>query len=203
MFVKRNRTSSLDISRALYLYFLGLSTRSVSKAMFFLHKIRRSHVAIWKWIQKHHPRKILSKSKRISEFIVDETLIKVGPEYIWLWVTIEPENRQILALSISKERNIFVAERFLYSLIKIHGKHPVSTDGGTWYPQACRFLKLDHHLHSSLEKSLIERTMQYIKDRTESFDDYFPCRMRNCKLMHVQNWLNLFLDYHNKYVIYT
>ena len=63
---------------------------------------------------------------------------------------------------------MFVVERIFDNLIKIHGKHPVSTDGGTWYPQACRFLKLDHHLHSSLEKSLIERTMQYIKDRTQN-----------------------------------
>ena len=31
------------------------------------------------------------------------------------------------------------------ALVKIHGKHPVSTDGGTWYPQACRFLRLKHH----------------------------------------------------------
>jgi hypothetical protein len=40
--------------------------------------------------------------------------------------------------------------------------------------------------------------MQYIKDRTESFDDYFPCRLKNCKLKQVKNWLNLFVDYHNK-----
>ncbi len=58
--------------------------------------------------------------------------------------------------------------------------------------------KLDHHVHSSLEKSLIERTMQYIKDRTESFDDYFPCKLKNCKLKHVRNWLQLFVDHHNK-----
>jgi putative transposase len=64
---------------------------------------------------------------------------------------------------------MFIAERFLSGLVKIHGKHPVSTDGGTWYPQACRFLKIRHHIHSPLEKSLIERTMQYIKDRTEKF----------------------------------
>jgi putative transposase len=193
MFSKRNRTSPLDIDHALYLYFLGLSTRSVSKAIFRLNKVKRSHVAIWKWIQKYKPHKVSSiKRKRVSEFIVDETLIKVGPEYIWLWVTIEPENREILALSISKERNMFVAERFLDGLIKIHGKHCVSTDGGTWYPQACAFLKIDYHLHSSFEKSLIERTMQYLKDRTESFDDYFPCRIKNCKLKHVSNWLNMF-----------
>jgi putative transposase len=60
-------------------------------------------------------------------------------ELIWLWIAIEQENRQILALSISKERNTFVAEIFLDGLVKVYGKQPVSTDGGTWYPQACRF----------------------------------------------------------------
>jgi putative transposase len=63
---------------------------------------------------------------------------------------------------------------------------------------ACRFLKLNHHIHSYYEKSTIERTMQYIKDRTESFDDYFPCRKKKCKLKHIENWLNLFVDFHNK-----
>ena len=110
----------------------------------------------------------------------------------------QTNSRTLFLLKISKERNMFVAERFLDGLIKVHGRHPVSTDGGTWYPQACRFLKLRHHIHSSLEKSLIERKVQYIKDRTESFDDYFPCKLKHCKLKHIRNWLNLFVDYHNK-----
>ncbi len=114
-----------------------------------------------------------------------------------MWVAIEPKNRQILALNISKERNMLIAEKFLSGLVKVHGKHSVSTDGGTWYPMACKFLNLNHHIHSSLEKSLIERTMQHIKDRTESFDDYFPCRTKNCKLKHVKRWLRFFVDYHN------
>ena len=201
MFGKRNRTPSLDIGRALYLYFLGLSTRSVSKAMNFLHEVKRSHVAIWKWIQKYHPKRIASKRKKIEEYLVDETLIKVGSKLIWLWVAIEPKNRQILALSISIERNMLIAERFLSNVVRHYGKHPVSTDGGTWYSMACRFLKLRHHIHSSFEKSLIERTMQYIKDRTESFDDYFPCNTRHCNLKHIRNWLNLFAKYHNKEMI--
>ena len=129
MINKRNRTSSSDIGHALHLYFLGLSTRGVAKAMYFLHKVKRSHVAIWNWIQKCHPKRTSSKRMKIEEYIVDETLIKVGPELVWLWVVIEPENRQILALSISNERNMLIAERFLSDLVKIHGKHPVSTDG--------------------------------------------------------------------------
>ncbi|MDR4492289.1 MAG: DDE-type integrase/transposase/recombinase [Candidatus Nitrosocosmicus sp.] len=204
MVIKRNRTSSLDIDHVLYLYFLGLSTRSVSKALLFLHNVKRSHIAIWKWIQKYHPRKTPSKNGRtIEEFIVDETLLKVGPELIWLWIAIEPESHQILAQTITQERNMFIAERFLLGVVRSYGNHPVSTDGGTWYPMVCQFLRLDHHVHSPLEKSLIERTIQYIKDRTESFDDYFPCRMNNCKWKHVRNWLNLFVNYHNEEVIYA
>jgi hypothetical protein len=93
---------------------------------------------------------------------------------------------------------MLIIERFLSKVVKIHGKHPVSTYGGTWNPQACKFLNLDHHIHSSLEKRLIERTMQYIKNRTECFDDYFPCRLKNCKLKHIRNWLYLFVKFHNK-----
>ena len=167
--------------------------------------VKRSHVFLakkWKWIQRYKPKKIARKRKRISGFIIDETVVKIGSTYMWIWVAIELKNREILALNISKERNMLIAERFISSLVQIHGKHPVSTDGGTWNLQACRFLNIDHHIHSSLEKSLIERTMQYIKDRTESFDDYFPCKLKNCKLKHVQNWLNLFAYQHNKKIVH-
>ena len=123
-------------------------------------------------MQKYKPQKVLNKRKKIEEFIIDETLIKIGSKYVWLWVAIEPMNKQVIHIDISFERTmLIVAERFIVaSLINKFGKHPVSTadDGGVWYPpQACQFLKLKHHLHSSFEKSIIERTMQYVKDRTE------------------------------------
>jgi len=54
-----------------------------------------------------------SRKIHITEFIVDETIIKVGSEYIWLWIAIEKDNRKILQISISKERNMFVAERVI------------------------------------------------------------------------------------------
>ena len=198
---KRNRTSSEHIGHGLYLYFLGLSFRNVAKALSFLHIVKRSHVAIWNWIQKYKPQKMSSKRKMVSQFIIDETQIKVGSELLWLWIAIEPKTQAILRTKISKERNMFVAERFLLDIVEEYGKHPVSTDGGTWYPQACRFLKLNHHIHSSYEKSLIERTVQYIKDRIEGFDDYFPCRKKKCNLYHVKNWLKLFVNMHNKEVV--
>ncbi len=199
IYQKRNRTKIKDIAYALHLYFDGLSLRNTSKAL--SRFVKRSHSAIRDWIQKYKPQRLFFRKIKISEFIIDETQIKVGAEYIWLWIAIEPKDKEILSITISKERNMFVAERFLSNLLKEYGKHPVSTDGGTWYPQACRFLKINHHLHSTLEKSVIERTIQYIKDRTEGFDDYFPCMKKRCKLKHVQQWLNLFADYYNKDLI--
>ncbi len=197
---KRNRTSFKDISYGLYLYFLGLSFRNASKAL-TSRIIKRSHVSIWKWVQKYKPQKIRQKRRNVSEFIIDETQIKVGNNYFWIWVAINESTKVILDIRVSLERTILIAEQFLKNLIKEYGKHPLSTDSGTWYPQACKFLEIEHHLHSPYEKSIIERTIQYLKDRTEIFDDYFPCCKMNCKLKHIMNWFNLFVDHHNKEVI--
>ena len=196
---KRNRTSSKYIYYALQLYFSGLSLRKTSERLSTTF-IRRNHVSIWNWIQRYKPKRIFQKKSKVSEFIIDETLIKAGNEFVWLWIAIEPIDRIILGIRISFERTMLVAERFLQELVRKYRKHPVSTDGGAWYPQACKFLKLDHHFHSPYRKSIIERTIQFVKDRTESFDDYFPCRKSNCKLEHILNWFNMFIDMHNKII---
>ncbi len=152
----RNRTPSQIIGYGLYLYFLGLSFRNTAKALSFLHLVKISHVSIWNWIQKYKPEKTSKKKKDIDEYIIDETAIKAGSELIWLWVVIEPNDKEILSVDITKERNMFVTERFLSHVIEEYGKHPVSTDGGTGYPsQPCQFLKLNHYLPTSFDKSII------------------------------------------------
>ena len=113
----RNITPSEFIGYGLYLYFLGLSFRNAAKAFKWFIKI--SHVSTGMWIQKYKPKKIFTKKKRkIDGYIIDETLIKIGSEYIWLWVIIEPKDKEILAINISKERNMFVAERFSITYCK-------------------------------------------------------------------------------------
>ena len=70
-------------------------------------------------------------------------------------------------------------------------------DGGTWYPEARTTLGLKHRLHSTFEKSIVERTIEYVKDRTESFDDYYPCIKKECNLLHVYQWMILFMFMYN------
>ena len=164
--INRNRTSSSRIGYGLYLYFLGLSTRSVAKALSFLHIVRRSHVAVWRWIQKYHPKKMFSNRNKIDEFIIDETQIKVGSEFTWLWVAIKPKDKQILALNITKDRTCLLLKgllRFDKDLCK------VSVTNWWWnmISQAGQFSKPKHRIHFPLGKRLIERTRQHIKDRME------------------------------------
>jgi putative transposase len=151
---------------SLYLYFLGLSLRNTSKALVIFKDEKRSYVSVWNWIQRFGSYPIY-KRKRVAAFIIDETIIQIGNNHFWLWICGEPVYTSVLGIYISEERNMFVAENFISSLVSTYGKHTVYTDGGTWYPQACNFLHLKHRLHSPLEKSLIERVMQYFKDRTE------------------------------------
>ena len=186
---------------ALYLYFLGLSFRNTAKALDpFIEK--RSHVAIWNWVQLFHPNKFYLKRSRVTAFIIDETMIQIGSDYAWLWVAIEPVHKQVLGVYISRHRNMLVAESFLRSLIKIYGRHTVYSDGGSWYPEACSYLGLEHLLHSPFEKSIIERTIEYFKDRTEIFDDYYPCKNTiQYDLTHVHNWLGLFVSMHNAEIL--
>ena len=81
------------------------------------------------------------------------------------------------------------AERFILNLVKRYGQHSISTDGGTWYPQACRFLKLRHHIRSPYEKNIIERTVQYIKDRTENLMTIFLAEKVNVNCNTYKNGL--------------
>ena len=193
---ERNKTSTVIVMYSLYLYFLGLSLRNTSKALIIFKGQKRSHVSVWNWIQKFGSYQIY-KRKRVSAFIIDETVIQVGNQKYWLWFCIEPINSSVLGIYISEERNMLIAEKFIRSLVSKYGKHTVYTDGGTWYPEACNVLRLKHHLHSPFEKSLMERVNQYFKDRIENFDDYYPCMQDNCNLLHVHNWVHFFVSVYN------
>jgi putative transposase len=118
--------ASIYVGYAMYFYFSGLSLRKSTDRLSSCF-IKRNHVSIWNWIQRYNPKKISSKKSKVLEYVIDETLIKIGSKLIWLWVAIDNKTKRILRLSISKERNMFVAERFIADLVKNHDKHPIAT----------------------------------------------------------------------------
>jgi len=66
---------------------------------------------------------------------------------------------------------------------------PIFTDGALCYNDTCKWLRRSHHVYDTELKNLMERFMQHIKDRTECFDDRFPCRKSDCDRQPVWNWL--------------
>jgi putative transposase len=91
------------------------------------------------------------RRRKISEYVVDETLIKVGSESIWLWVAIELENKQVLALfgkypkketCLLLRDSLMIWSRYMvYTVYRQMEEHD---------PKACQFLRLEHHLQFSL-----------------------------------------------------
>ena len=163
MLNKRNRTPSKYIVYALQLYFSGLSLRRTSQQLSCF--VKRNHISsIWKWIQHYKPMKILQKRRKVSEFIIDETLLKIGNQYAWIWVgqlNQQTQSNSWYSYFLWENNSCCwkVYQRFDKEIWKTS---TFNRDGGTWYSQACRFVKMKHHLHSSYEKSFIERTIQYI-----------------------------------------
>ena len=86
-------------------------------------------MSVWNWIQRFAEYPIY-KIKRISAFIIDETVIQIGSQHFWLWFCIEPVHSFVLGIYISEERNMLVAERFIQSLIEKYKRHTVYTEGG-------------------------------------------------------------------------
>ena len=196
--MSRTRTSPAIVSYGLYLYFSSRSFRLAAKCL-SSYILKRSHVAIWKWVQKYSDcaDRFLRTDKRLVRVIfVDETLLQIDGKDHWLWVAYEPYLSSCLMMHLSKERTIFVCYQFFKQLRYRYGRRPIFTDGAQWYNDACRWLRLEHHVYGTELKNLIERFIQHIKDRTECFDDHFPCRKKeNCDRQHVWNWLKLFVLY--------
>jgi putative transposase len=104
-------------------------------------------------------------------------------------------------MNISKERTLLVCYNFIKRLKRLYGsKYTIYADGASYYyyyyNQACRWLRIKHIVYDDNCKNIMERAIQYIKDRTECFDDYFPCK-DYCDKEHVINWFKVFMIYFN------
>jgi putative transposase len=185
---RRTRTHPAIVRYGIYLYFSSRSFRLAARCLESI--IKRSHVAIWKWVQKYSgiADRLLSVNKpAVKKIFVDETLLQIDGQNYWLWIAYEPNLNSCLMMHLSRERTIFVCYQFFKQLRDRFGRKPIFTDGAHWYNDACGWLRLDHRVYGTELKNVMERFIQHIKDRTECFDDNFPCRKENCDRQHVWN----------------
>jgi putative transposase len=196
--VKRIRTNAAIIAYGLYLYFNSKTYRFASKSLEPITK--RTHVSIWKWVQKYASLtdRFVIGGRRIKDVFVDETLLKINGENYWLWLAYEPNLHVCLLFHISRERTIFVCYQFFKQIrTKFGNKLIIFIEGAQWYTDACRWLRFKHFIYGTQLKNIMERFIQHIKDRIECFDDNFPCRIKRCSRQHVDNWLRMYILYLN------
>jgi putative transposase len=125
--VKWIRTDPTIITYSLYLYFNSRSYRLASKSLEPI--IKRTHVSIWKWVQKYSniaDRFVIAKC-RVKEIFVDETLIKINGQDYWLWIAYdEPNLHACLLFHLSRERTIFVCYQFFRQIRSRYGSKVLS-----------------------------------------------------------------------------
>jgi hypothetical protein len=51
--------------------------------------------------------------------------------------------------------------------------------------------------NSPFQKTLMERVNQYLKNKIESFDDYYQCMQNECNLFHVYNGIRFYVSMYN------
>jgi putative transposase len=82
----------------------------------------------------------------VKKIFVDETLLHIDGKNYWLWIAYEPNLNVCLMMHLSRERTIFVCYQFFKHLRNRYGRKPIFTDGAHWYNDACRWLRLEHHM---------------------------------------------------------
>jgi len=181
-----------------YTYILGPDPRLAAKCVEST-TIRRSHVAIWKRVQKYSDyadRLILADRRLVKEIFVDETLLRIDGQDCWYWIAYEPNLNRCLMMHLSRERTIFVCYRFFGQLRNRYGsRKPIYTDEARWYNDACKWLRLKHQIYDTGLKNLMERFVQQIKDRQNVLMIIFNVGKNNCNRQNVWNLLKLFILY--------
>lgn len=197
--VKRERTPVELVLYGIYCYILGLSLRKTAIILQPLEAIV-SHVAVWKWNHKlgSKLKSSLFKKQQLPEIIiVDETEIKIGDRFGYLWIAINPYDMSVLYMKLSFSRSGLVALLFFKEMRRIYGRAPriVITDGGLWYPYALQNMGIQHEVFSGGIRSRVESVIGRLKRKLKTFYNYFPCECRTAQ--HVNDILNLVVSEYN------
>jgi putative transposase len=128
---------------------------------------------------------------RVKLLLIGDTRVEVGGREQVLFVAFEPRLRRIVYMRFFEAAHMLTALAFIKKIKAIYrSRMEVLTDEAQYYRTACKFLNLEHDVCDSRLRDLMERIVQYVKDRAEDFDDYLPCRRKKCSKRHVQMLLN-------------
>jgi len=104
------RFETATIGEAIGLFYGGLSLAGISRHLKTTDSIEVDPATVWRWVVRYSRKaaQILYKIKiRASRrWVIDEMILKIGGEKVWLWDVIESDSRFILSTSLGQTRTM-------------------------------------------------------------------------------------------------
>jgi transposase-like protein len=96
----------------------------------------------------------------VRRLFIDDIIVSVGGDPAWIWAAFEPDLHRCMHIHRGAMRK--------------YGGVPIYTDDAGWCADACGWAGAEQVVYDRPLRNLMERMVQYLKDRTEAFDDPFP-----------------------------
>jgi transposase-like protein len=168
------------VGTALSMYYEGLSFSTIRRQLWQIYGIEPSRGTIYEWVKLYSKKadKLASKLKVGvgRDWVVDETVLKVGGENTWFWDIIDYDTRFFVASHLSKTRGTKDAETVMQKAQDRTEKPPqfiISDKLAAYLDGIERVFGADTwHLKSQgfrgmINTNLIERFHGTLKDRTK------------------------------------
>jgi IS6 family transposase len=147
----------------------GISYRDLEEMM-AERGVAVDHVTLYRWVQRYAPelekRVRWYQGYRSSSWRVDETYVRVGGKWKYLFRAVDKHGR-LIDFMLSDRRNATAARRFLAKALKVMRNWPpvsITTDKLGSYPKAMRRLKRK----GELKETVRHRTSKYLNNRIEA-----------------------------------
>jgi len=168
------------IGAALSMFYEGLSLSAIRRQLWQIYHIEPSRSTIYEWTTKYSKKadKLVSniKLKTGRDWVVDETVLKIGGQNIWFWDVIDYDTRLLIASHLSTTRGTKDAEAVMMRAQDKTAKPPqfIISDKLAAYLEGIErvFGTSTWHLQSKgfagiINTNLIERFHGTLKDRTK------------------------------------
>lgn len=172
----------------------GLSYHLIARLLLQYLGVRVSHTAVYYWVQKGANSPWIPKLEPAQSPVwhVDETMVRVNKQWMWLFIVWCPFNKLVLSWKLSKERSYNDTVEVLHKAVDNAGFRPreIVTDGFGAYIGAVKKVMGHKYVKHTVESGLghnnpIERQNREVKRRVKWFASFRTLESAN-------NFLTLF-----------
>ena len=157
---KRERRSTEIRALAIVLYFSGLSFRDVSKILRAMG-FKASYEAVRNWY--HRCKDIFNVERKRRKYVaIDETVIKAGKKFYYVWVAVDVERMEVISARISRGKgNLECLEMIMLEKCKN------LVDRAPWYKEVLSRRGLKYEIRTRGKRNAVESWFFQVEEEGE------------------------------------